>query len=218
MLVAVKSYHVSASDQQLLDPQSRAWAGVEAARVALDPTPLIAQPSHYIQAKWEQQGYGGLKALGVRSAHDGQRIYFHLEWADQSKDDSISDTDRFPDAAAVLFPVAGDAPLQSMGSPQQPVNAWYWRPDLESPYDITAQGTGTTRRSGNADLAAAGVHHNGAWSVVVRRTMTSPASDRVSLAPGASVRVAFAVWQGANQERGGLKAVTLEWQPLEIEA
>jgi hypothetical protein len=30
--------------------------------------------------------------------------------------------------------------------------------------------------------------------------------------------VGFAVWQGANQERGGLKAVTLDWEPLEIEA
>jgi hypothetical protein len=29
--------------------------------------------------------------------------------------------------------------------------------------------------------------------------------------------VGFAVWQGGNQERGGLKAVSPDWEPLEIE-
>jgi DMSO reductase family type II enzyme heme b subunit len=40
----------------------------------------------------------------------------------------------------------------------------------------------------------------------------------VNLGPGDTGKVAFAVWQGANQERGGLKATSLDWEPLEIEA
>jgi DMSO reductase family type II enzyme heme b subunit len=38
------------------------------------------------------------------------------------------------------------------------------------------------------------------------------------LSPGQRAKVAFGVWQGSNAERAGLKAVTLEWQELEIEA
>ncbi len=35
--------------------------------------------------------------------------------------------------------------------------------------------------------------------------------------PGQTTKTGFAVWQGSNQERAGIKATTLEWQPLEIE-
>ena len=94
--------------------------------------------------------------MTVRAAHNGERLYFHLSWTDETNDKAIRDTDQFADAAAVLFPVNGDAPLQSMGSPQAPVNAWYWRPDLEEPFSITAQGTGTTRRTQDPELGASG--------------------------------------------------------------
>jgi DMSO reductase family type II enzyme heme b subunit len=105
-----------------------------------------------------------------------------------------------------------------MGSPREPVNAWYWRPDLEEPYSVTAQGTGTTRRTADPDLSATGAHSGGEWRVVIRRRLSSAAADYVNLGPGDTGKVAFAVWQGANQERGGLKATSLDWEPLEIEA
>jgi DMSO reductase family type II enzyme heme b subunit len=191
---------------------------VEATEVKLDPTPISAQPSMYIQAKWEQGDYGRLGGVAVKAAHNESRIYFRLEWDDPDADDGIRNTDQFADAAAVLFPVADDAPLQSMGSPQQPVNAWYWRPDLEAPYSIAAQGTSTTRRTVDPELGAQGAYTSGRWSVVVRRAFQSRGDGYVQLAPGEGHKAAFAVWQGANQERGGLKSVTLEWQPLEIDA
>jgi DMSO reductase family type II enzyme heme b subunit len=150
--------------------------------------------------------------------HNGDSIYFHLSWEDPEANDGISNTDEFADAAAVLLPVNGDAPLMSMGSPQQPVNAWYWRPDLESPYTVFAEGTGSTRRSTDGSLKAAGIHRDGRWLVVLRRTLQAEGDGHVQLAAGTTSKAAFAVWQGANQERGGLKATTQEWQPLELES
>jgi DMSO reductase family type II enzyme heme b subunit len=156
--------------------------------------------------------------VAVRAAHNGERLYFHLAWTDDTNDAGIHDTDQFADAAAILFPVNGDAPLQSMGSPQAPVNAWYWRPDLEAPLSVTAQGTGTTRRTQDPELSASGMHDRGEWRVVIRRRLESPTADYVSIVPGVPSKVGFALWQGANQERGGLKAASLDWEPLEIEA
>jgi DMSO reductase family type II enzyme heme b subunit len=214
----VKVHRVDAVDGALLNPASPEWQDVGGSELPLEPTPLTAQPSGYVQAKWETLVYGNISQLSVRAAHDGQRLYFRLSWADDTKDDGLRDTNQFADAAAVLFPVNEDAPLQSMGSPQSPVNAWYWRPDLEEPLSVTAQGTGTTRRTRDPDLQAHGRHGDGAWSLVIRRGLSSSGEGYVRLAPGVSGKVGFALWQGANQERGGLKAATLDWEPLEIES
>ena len=154
----------------------------------------------------------------MRAVHIGERVFFHLSWVDDTNDDAIRDTNQFADAAAVLFPAYGDAPLQSMGSPKSPVNAWYWRPDLEAPFNITAQGTGTTVRNQDDELVARGEHRQRSWNLVIRRRLDSDKFGYVRLDPGTTRKVAFAVWQGSNQERGGLKSVTLDWEPLEIEA
>jgi DMSO reductase family type II enzyme heme b subunit len=221
----VEVQRVTASDEALLDPSSREWQAIRPSQLTMEATPLDAQPSQYVQVKWESSPYGVTPSLSVRAAHNGERMYFRLSWADDTADDGIRDTDQFPDAAAVLFPVNGNAPLQSMGSPKEPVNAWYWRADQEEPFNVTAQGTGTTRRGLDPELQAKGAYVNGAWNVVIRRRLDhaadagrSHSEGRVNLMTGASGLIAFAVWQGASQERGGLKAVTLVWQPLEIEA
>ncbi len=96
-------------------------------------------------------------------------MFFRLSWQDETKNDKIPDTDRFPDAAAVLFPVRLDAPLQVMGSREQPVNAWYWRPDLEEPLSVTATGIGTSVRETNGSLAADASYGEGGWQVVISR-------------------------------------------------
>ena len=214
----VKAQRVAASDGVLLDPVSSEWDSVAASELILQPTPITAQPSLYVQEKWKVQPYGLVQQAQVRAAHNGELLYFWLSWADPTNNDGIRDTDQFPDATAVLFPVNGDAPLQSMGSPQAPVNAWYWRPDLEVPFSVMAQGTGTTRRTQDSELRAQGLYAESAWRVVIRRGLASDGPGYVSLAPGTSRKVGFAVWQGGNQERGGLKAVSQDWEPLEIEA
>jgi DMSO reductase family type II enzyme heme b subunit len=214
----VKAYRVKPNDAGLFDPDSALWQSIRGSELALEPTPLTAQPSQYIQVKWDAIPYGGIAQLSARAAHDGDLLYFHLTWADETENSSIRDTNEFPDAAAVLFPVNGDAPLQSMGSPQAPVNAWYWRADAEEPFTITAQGTGTTRRALDPELQANGTYSGGTWNVVIRRKLASSGAEHVNLVQGVAGKVGFAVWQGAHQERGGLKAVTPDWEPLEIEA
>jgi DMSO reductase family type II enzyme heme b subunit len=170
-----------------------------------------------VQASWRNRPYGVLERLEVRAAHNGETVFFRLAWPDETRDDGITDTDAFTDAAAVLFPLNGDAPLQTMGSPEQPVAAWYWRPDLEGPLSVSAGGIGTTVRQQDSGLRARAAYGDGGWTLVIARALAPRQAGAISIAPGQAGKVAFAVWQGSRQERAGLKGVTLEWQPLEVE-
>lgn len=202
---------------RLLEPAAPEWAPVPSETVTLSPTPILSQPSAYVQAKWADGQYGAVKQLNIQAAHNGDSIFFRLAWEDSTRDDAISDTDAFADAAAVLFPEKGDAPLTSMGSPDQPVFAWLWRPDLEEPYNVKAQGIGSSQRLPATGVTAKAEYANGGWHLVISRRLSGKGAG-LTLAPGANGKVAFAVWQGSEKERGGLKAATLEWQQLEIEA
>lgn len=214
-MVSVK--RITAKSPQLLEPAAPEWGPVAPETIALSPTPILSQPSVYVQSAWKERPYGAVKDLDVQAAHNGESIFFRLSWSDASKDDAITDTDAFADAAAVLFPEKGDAPLTSMGSPDQPVFAWLWRPDLEEPYRINAQGIGSSQRLPANGITAKAEHSDGRWRLVISRRLSGKGAGLL-LAPGAKGKVAFAVWQGADKERGGLKAATLEWQQLNIEA
>jgi len=214
----IKARRVEAADSALSDPAGSEWRGGPEARLSLEPTPLISQPSVYVQAKWETIDYGAIGAVSVQALHNDATIFFRLQWDDATENDDIRDTDQFTDAAAVLFPVSEDAPLASMGSPEQPVNAWYWRPDMETPFSVVSVGTGSTRRTVDPNLRGTSARLGDAWAVVIGRSLLSDGDGFVQLAAGDTGKVAFAVWQGSNSERAGLKAVTLEWQPLELEA
>lgn len=214
----VRVKRITTADSQLLNPAAPEWRNVPQEALTLEPTPLLSQPSVYVQATWKDRPYGAVQGLVVQAAHDGNFIFFRLSWTDETRDDAITDTDMFPDSAAVLFPIKADAPLTSMGSPNQPVNAWLWRSDMEAPLNVTAKGVGTTVRHTDGGVKALGQYGNGGWSVVLSRRFPPTVPEVVYLHPGETSKIAFAVWQGAQRERGGLKSATLEWQPLEIES
>jgi len=214
-VVSVK--RIAAKSAPLSEPGGPDWAGIAPETLALSPTPLLSQPSVYVQAAWKDRPHGAITQVSVRAVHNGESIFFRLSWEDATKNDSITDTNSFPDAAAVLFPSRGDAPLTSMGSPDQPVFAWLWRPDMEEPFHVAAQGIGSSQRLPANGITAKAEYGDGGWDVVISRRLSGKGAGLI-LAPGVSGKVAFAVWQGSEEERGGLKAVTLEWQPLEIEA
>ncbi len=213
----VTAVRLTVPSDRLLDPAAADWASATEETVTLEATPWASQPSEYAMNAWKERPYGLTGQLRVAAAHNGEALFFRLSWQDETEDDNIPDTDRFPDGAGVLFPVRSDAPLLTMGTPERAVNAWYWRPDLEEPLSVTATGLGTTVRQSNASLAAAASYGDGGWQVVISRPFSARGDEEVALMPGQTTKTGFAVWQGSNQERAGIKAATLEWQPLEIE-
>jgi DMSO reductase family type II enzyme heme b subunit len=211
---------VKAGTAELLDPSSEAWRKARTVTVVLSPTPLEMQPTEYVRVAWKGRPYGKASSVRVAALHNGKEIFFRLLWQDEAGDVKIADIDQFIDAAAVLFPVVADAPLIGMGIKDKPVNAWFWRADWERPKNVSAEGMGSTLRRDDPALASKARHTRGRWDVVLSRSFNGAASPEgsVALSPGTVSKVAFAVWQGGNQERAGIKAFSPDWQELQIEA
>lgn len=216
----VKAARVSASSDALLDPQGDAWRSLGRERIQMTATTLSQQPSEYVRAKWAALKHGETKEIRVAAAHNAEAIFFRLEWDDATDDSHPNDMADFPDQAGVMLPIKADALIEQMGERFKPVNMWLWRADVETPYYVTATGHGTANRHAESPLSGRGAWRDGTWSVVISRPfhVRLPSEFVVPLAPGVVHKCTFAVWQGSNKERGGLKAYGPVWQTLEIEA
>jgi DMSO reductase family type II enzyme heme b subunit len=209
---------LTADAKDLLDPAASAWGSVPAETIAMGGTPLIQQPSRYIRTVWSDRPIGSVRSLAVRSAHNGKEVFFLLEWDDGTQNTEYVERD-FPDGAGVLFPLKGEAPLDTMGSEGQPVNAWFWRADLEDgAKNVIASGIGTVSETEKSSIAARAQWQDGVWRVVFARPLTVAGNESVALAAGKGVKVAFAVWDGSSGERAGIKSFSKKWRELTLEA
>ncbi len=213
---------VAAASQDLLEVDAAEWQEAPLETISTAQTPIANQPNEYLKVSWQDRDFGVVKEVRVRALHNGLRIFFHLEWDDSIPNYSITEDTVFADGAGVLFPLHGDADIATMGSVDQPVNAWYWRPDFDDqPKNVTGGGVGFAQwLASNASLASRSRWADGVWQLVIGRpfTVAESADDAVPLEPGKKVKVGFAVWEGSVGERAGFKAFTEEWRELEIEA
>ena len=99
----------------LLDPGAKGWEKVDREVVELVGMPLHLQTSRYVRTVWADKLIGKVRAVAVRAAHDGERLALRLEWNDDTENKEFAER-LFPDAAAVVFPATGDAPLVTLGS------------------------------------------------------------------------------------------------------
>jgi len=211
---------VSGSTEELLNPQATVWAQAEEALVDMLPTAIALQPTEYIQKTFESRPYGEVTPVKVRCLHNGDSMFIRIEWAEPTSSTALNNVNAFADGCGVLFPVAGDAIITEMGSVSQPVNAWHWRADFnDKPNSVTSTSRGTSVRYTTNPLVARSIWEDGAWQVVMGRpfVVTEPHRRMIALKPGTTVKAGFAVWRGSNQERGGIKAYSPNWNDLNIE-
>jgi steroid C-25 hydroxylase gamma subunit len=215
----VKAARRTESADVLLDPDAAAWRSLGTEPIQLMPSTLTLQPSLYVQNKWKTLQHGQTKEVRVAAAHNSEAIFFRLEWQDATDDGHPNDMADFPDQAGVMLPIKDDAVIEQMGDDAKPVNMWLWRADLETPHYVTSVARGLTTRHADSPLSGRGIWRDGTWAVVLSRpfNVNLPAAFVVPLAPGMTHKCTFAIWQGSNKERGGLKAYGPVWQPLEIE-
>jgi DMSO reductase family type II enzyme heme b subunit len=213
----VKSRSIQASE--LGQPDASVWQTVQAERIALMGIPIGLQPSAFIISNWTDKVVGKIAEVQVSALHNTEVIALRLEWADPNYDTDTDDNDHFPDGAAVLFPLKGDAPLVTMGSVDLPVNAWHWRADRKGEArNNVAAGLGSTRVTSGAQISTSARYHDGHWQLVFLRPLQVAGVDTtIQLTPGQAIKIAFAVWEGSNGERGGLKAFSQEWRELILE-
>lgn len=212
---------ITASTEELLNPQAAVWAQAEELAIDMLPTPIDLQPTDYIQKTYADRPYGLVTPIKVRCLHNGDAMFIRIEWEEPNPSTELNDVNAFADGCGVLFPVAGDAIITEMGSVSQPVNAWHWRADYnDKPNSVTSTGRGTSVRYTTNPLVARSIWKDGKWQVVMGRpfVVAEPHRRMIELKPGVTVKAGFAVWRGANQERGGIKAYSPAWSDLNIEA
>ena len=157
----------------------------------------------------------------LRAATDGSNLYLRMRWSDDSQNTATSRTD-FADGAAVQFSlgdVAADgSPTTSfmMGAANGPVNIWYWKAGQEQAQNLAAKGFGSTTRLEPADLHASSVYRsNGEWVVVFSRPLAQSGEHQAAL-DNANAHMTFALWQGDQKQRDGLKHVSMGWVELQL--
>jgi mono/diheme cytochrome c family protein len=91
------------------------------------------------------------------------------------------------------------------------------RPSGASSLAGAGPGSATFRFAKSQLVAAVGHWNHGRWTVLFRRSLNVGNSEHgVSLIPGKSASVAFAVWDGAQRDRNGQKQISI-WQELVLE-
>jgi hypothetical protein len=80
--------------------------------------------------------------------------------------------------------------------------------------EIFAEGFGSSSVIENRAAIGKGTWNKGEWSVVIARPLKR--ENGSVLDPTKDSFVAFAVWQGAKQEVGARKCVTMAWVPLQM--
>jgi len=210
---------VNASADELLDPSAQVWKKAVVQQIDLSPAPLatVEERSPFLA---RSEGHGVIERVALSTLHNGKVIAMRLSWADATRNDQLSDLNVFVDAVAVLFPLSKSTNALTMGSETDPANAWYWKANLKEPYDVLSMGFGqTVRRPGKQSLLQSASAYDGAsWAVVLQRPLTAPGSGFVQFVPGKPAALAVAVWDGHNNERSGRKAISGDFQPMEIEA
>jgi hypothetical protein len=205
----------SADVKTLLDPGAGAWTEVPATKILLNRTPRVYQT--------EPPFTGKVPALEVRVARAAGKLVARLEWDDATKNvpaapprktgeagdpDKLykrptGETSQFADAAAVMIPkdwTGPGFPSLQMGDAKNPVRILYWS-SSRGAEELTASGR-TTVKPAERSLTHKADYADKKW----RLTLELP-----TVAEGTPV--AFAIWDGASQDRDGLKFFSI-WYVL----
>ena len=204
-----------ANPAELADPAAAGWQAIQPRRVALNRTPRLFETEPPSELE--------IPELDVRTARAGGRLLVRLSWHDLTEDaaniasvpgtpaeerflkESTESTHRFFDAAAIMVPAEGRpraaAPSLQMGDANDPVTIYYWNAG-RGPMLMEARGRETTRRTGQG-LPAKAIYRAGSWSV---------SFELPDLPKGSPL--AFAVWNGSQQDRDGRKYFSV-WHVLE---
>ncbi len=217
----MKISRATVSSEALLNPDADAWNKAPAREFPMVPAPLYGNPmiEHVSPFIAKSTDHGTVKKLAAAGLHNGEVLAIRLSWSSE-KHDKIVDLDEFVDGVAVMFPLSANASAITMGAKDQPVNAWYWKGNLEDVgFDVVAEGYGTSaRQGGEASHVRTGTSHkDGSWRVVLSRPL-DVGQDRARFLPGKPIKVAFAVWDGGNRERAGRKSFSGDFVAAELHA
>jgi len=108
-------------------PSDPAWQTVS-------PLPLPLSGQIITRPVWPNPS---VRALSIRSIHNGKEVAFLMEWQDATKNESLT-PGVFRDGAAVALPLGGAPSFLYKGQLDHYVNIWHWKADWQSDVDRRA--------------------------------------------------------------------------------
>jgi DMSO reductase family type II enzyme heme b subunit len=154
---------------------------------AAPPSPMMGNPGGRVNIMQWRAAFQRDLDTGPPTVRD----LYPNAWADVYPDEVLSASDARPYTGALGI--------------ENPISRGRASPVL----DQMAEGWGTMTVKPDQHALGKGVWGNGAWRVVITRPMVSDDVNAPQLEPGLRTVVAFAVWEGGNQEVGARKA----WAP-----
>ncbi len=178
--------------------------------------------------------------------HDEAEIAFRLRWNDRTESrehtsaEPAAGSDTFPlldvseyahkvtrfaDQIALQFPASSsegpERPYLLYGQMDRPVVQWHFRADRgagEALEERFARGPGRLKAPGDegAPLSGEASYEAGQWSLVVRRSLSSPRPNDVHFDDEGSTPFVVMAWDGGHGE-GGLRHSLSAWYELELE-
>jgi DMSO reductase family type II enzyme heme b subunit len=123
----------------------------------------------------------------------------------------------FPDAFAVAMPVKGKPALALMGSVDAPIYILRWQANKEGVQLVSATGIGQSAPGAQIKAGVQVRKVGDEWSVVITRALGA-GQGVAPLQAGKKTQIGFAVWNGGNDERAGIKAFSIDWAELVLDA
>lgn len=201
------------------DPVDEIWKRVPEYQVGLEPAPPV-----HASVVLRQTGDAEPVALFFSIVSDRTRLYVKLRWVDPTPDVETT-ANRFRDGAAVQFALSGgEATTHMMGSPENPVNIWYWRSDDHRAENLAAGGFGSTTLLDEQSVTANAAYgseistETNEWTVVLSRPLNGDGEYLADFSAGTIQPLAFAVWDGAEGQRDGHKRASTGWIKVDLAA
>ncbi len=123
-------------------------------------------------------------------------------WRADSEAGVPDPSERYASAVVDTYPSTEDLfyPARAVGNPYAA---------FEGPVqNLVAQAFGTLAPAASQSVSGHGVYENGRWQVVFARPFDASSEEEAAFSAGQPTDVAFAVWDGANGERDGMKSVS----------
>jgi DMSO reductase family type II enzyme heme b subunit len=192
----MKVIHSNQPASAIREGSSDLWADAHTENVSLAPIPIEKQPNRYIREKWKDRSYGSVTSVAASACTTDDELFVRLTWpADNTPNGE------FADAAAI---VTGSGPAETLGDEATETTLWYWANDRGSAERFVSNGPGVFARSDAEGIQATASLEAGMWHVVLSGPLAEVVDERMG----------FAVWNGSNDERAGLGAVS-GWVTLE---
>jgi hypothetical protein len=83
--------------------------------------------------------------------------------------------------------------------------------------EVVAEGFGSSTWKDIQGTEGKGMYRDGIWFVVIKRKFVQENTSNPDWGAGKATFINFAVWDGANNERGARKSLEFGWTPLKIE-